>query len=115
MPEWVYCLFVALESCCHAKNHLREYGMRYEWDRTKAQQNEIKHGVTFQEAMSAFDDPLSEEFDDPDHSAQETRVILIGQSGLGRLLVVSFVEGADMIRIITARTATRKEQKEYEA
>lgn len=88
--------------------------MRYEWDRTKARQNEIKHGVTFQEAMPAFKDPLSEEFDDPDHSNYETRKVLVGLSHLGRLLVVSFTERLSKTRIISARLATRGEQKDYE-
>lgn len=88
--------------------------MIYEWDKIKAKQNEIKHGVTFQEATSVFNDPLSVEFDDPDHSAQEGRGVIIGQSDLGRLIIVSFTECFMATRIITARIATRREQKEYE-
>ena len=88
--------------------------MKYEWDAKKAQRNEVKHGVTFEEAMSAFKDPLSEEFDDPDHSSYETRKVLVGHSHLGRLLVVSFTERLSKTRMISARLATRWEQKDYE-
>lgn len=88
--------------------------MAYEWDKTKARQNELKHGVTFEEAMSVFRDPLSEEFDDPDHSTHETRRVIVGRSHLGRLIVVSFTERIPRTRIISARLATRWEQKDYE-
>ncbi|MGI4788497.1 MAG: BrnT family toxin [Janthinobacterium lividum] len=87
--------------------------MKFEWDKTKAERNEQKHGIRFQEAISVFDDPLSELFDDLEHSDQETRLILIGHSDSGRLLVVSFTERSDVTRIISARSATRGEQKEY--
>jgi len=87
--------------------------MAFEWDKTKAERNEQKHGVKFQEAISVFDDPLSELFDDLEHSEQEARLILIGQSDAGRLLIVSFTERSTATRIISARLATKGEQKEY--
>ncbi len=75
--------------------------MTFEWDETKAECNEQKHGISFQEAVSVFDDPLSELFDDPEHSGQEPRLILVGQTQSGKLLVVSFTERSDVTRIIS--------------
>lgn len=89
--------------------------MRFDWDETKAIGNEQKHQVTFQEAMSVFNDPFSELLDDPAHSAEEDRLILIGHSDMGRLLVISFTERPYVTRIISARQATIKERKSYEA
>ncbi len=89
--------------------------LRFEWDRDKAASNLEKHDVSFDEASTVFDDPLARIFDDEDHSLDERREIIVGHSILNRLLVVSFVERAeDVIRIISARTATRRERKDYE-
>jgi hypothetical protein len=86
----------------------------FEWDQNKAFQNLVKHGVTFDEASTAFTDPLSLKSPDPDHSLHEERFILIGHSYQQRLLVVVYVERADVVRIISAREATRSEKRMYE-
>lgn len=66
--------------------------MRFEWDRDKARRNLKKHGVTFDEAVTVFYDPLSATFDDPDHLAGEWRLVTIGFSAQGRLMVVCHTE-----------------------
>ncbi len=76
--------------------------MLCEWDDAKAMTNEAKHGVTFEEAETVFTDPLAAIFDDAWHSGSEEREIIVGHSDAGRLLVVSFVERAEVIRIISA-------------
>lgn len=89
--------------------------LRFEWDRRKAGSNRRKHGVSFDEASTAFRNPLACVFDDDEHSADEKREIIIGHSIIGRLLVVSFVERADgAIRMISARPATKGERDDYE-
>jgi uncharacterized protein len=88
--------------------------LRFEWDRGKALQNQAKHGVSFEEAATAFRDPLSVVGQDPDHSMEESRFVLFGASAQGRLLVVSHTERGDTIRIISARQATSGERKIYE-
>lgn len=89
--------------------------MQFEWDRVKAQRNRRKHGVSFEEAVSVFHDPLSATFDDLDHSAGERRFITVGDSSRGRLLVVSHTERGGALRIISARLATTHERKRHEA
>ncbi|MFM8331828.1 MAG: BrnT family toxin [Candidatus Methylumidiphilus sp.] len=89
--------------------------MRFEWDTEKAKSNISKHGVDFNEAMSIFGDPLEVTIADPAHSYHEQRFLSIGLSSLGRLLVVSYTERNDSIRIISARTATTAERKHYES
>jgi uncharacterized DUF497 family protein len=87
----------------------------FEWDVPKANVNQRKHGVSFDEACTVFDDPLARIFPDEDHSDGEQREIIVGHSILDRLLLVSFAERArDRLRIISARKATRKEQRDYE-
>jgi uncharacterized DUF497 family protein len=86
----------------------------FEWDREKAAANVAKHGVEFEEAVSVFQDPLARVFPDPDHSASESRAILMGHSEPGRLLLVSFTDRRGRIRIISARVATRRERRAYE-
>jgi hypothetical protein len=86
----------------------------FEWDPKKETQNRRKHGVSFREAATAFGDPLSTEFPDPDHSQDEERYIIIGMSQRGRILVVAHTEEEDTIRIISARRATRHERRFYE-
>lgn len=88
--------------------------IEFEWDSAKGTSNLLKHGVAFEEAATAFADPLSLTIPDPLHSQGETRFVLIGRSLAGRLLVVVHVERGDSIRVISARTATRKERKTYE-
>ena len=88
--------------------------MHFEWDRAKAERNRRKHGVSFDETVTVFHDPLSATFDDPDHSTGERRLITVGYSSLGRLLVVSHVETSETIRIISARLASAAERKRHE-
>lgn len=88
--------------------------MNYEWDENKAALNLAKHGIAFDVAITAFDDPLYVDFYDPDHSVEEHRFILLGQSTNGKLLFVSYMERNDTIRIISAREATPSERKAYE-
>ena len=89
--------------------------LRFEWERDKAASNLEKHGVSFDEASTVFDDPLARIFDDEDHSLDERREIIVGHSILNHMLVVSFVERAeDVIRIISVRKATRRERSDYE-
>lgn len=88
--------------------------MKYQWDENKATANLLKHGVTFEEAKTVFNDPLYIDFYDPDHSYGEYRYILIGQSNQGRLLFVSYMERDNIIRVISARQATQSERKSYE-
>lgn len=88
--------------------------MEFEWDPNKAELNLEKHGVSFQEAATVFNDPLSATFPDPDHSARERRYIIIGRSRLGQLLVVAHTDRVEKVRIISARKATRNEKRFYE-
>jgi len=88
--------------------------MQFEWDREKARKNHKKHKVSFDEAVTVFYDPLSATFDDPDHSVDEQRLITVGHSSHGRLLVLSHTEKAKTIRIISARPATAHERKRHE-
>ncbi|MGD0044229.1 MAG: BrnT family toxin [Isosphaeraceae bacterium] len=89
--------------------------LKFEWDQEKAGSNLSKHKVSFDEASTVFADPLAKIFFDQDHWTEETREIIVGHSILGRLLLVSFTErGRDLVRIISARAATRKERKSYE-
>ena len=88
--------------------------MDYEWNPEKATRNLERHGVSFEEAATVFDDPLYVDFYDPDHSVEEHRYISIGSSREGRLLLVSFTERGSVIRIISAREPTAAERKAYE-
>lgn len=88
--------------------------MRFEWDKDKAARNVAKHGVSFLEAATVFGDPLSDTFDDPDHSAGEHRFIIFGTSERGRILVVAHTDDGETVRIISAREPTRGERKFYE-
>ncbi|MEX2316501.1 MAG: BrnT family toxin [Pirellulales bacterium] len=89
-------------------------GLVFEWDEDKAKQNVKKHSVTFEEASTVFSDPLSRTIYDPLHSDEEDRYIILGQADRQRLVVVSFTDRDDRIRIISARIATRRERKDYE-
>lgn len=86
----------------------------FEWDAGKAALNLAKHGVSFQEASSVFEDPLSLLGPDPDHSEGEMRLLITGLSKAGNILIVSHVERPGRIRIISARRATRIEVRDYE-
>lgn len=88
---------------------------RFEWDSRKAATNIRKHSVSFDEASTVFDDPLAAIFDDETHSTAEMRELIIGHSLAGRLLLVGFTERpGEMLRLISARVATRKERQDYE-
>lgn len=86
----------------------------FEWDEDKAKRNLNKHKVSFFEAVTVFDDPFSLTIDDPLHSLDEERFIIIGYSEQQRLLTVVHTERGDNIRIISARLATRGERQFYE-
>lgn len=88
--------------------------MDYEWDQEKAATNLEKHGVSFEEAASVFGDPLYIDFYDPDHSLDEHRYIIMGQSTAGRLLIISYTERDAVVRLISAREVTPSERKAYE-
>jgi uncharacterized DUF497 family protein len=75
---------------------------------------ERKHGISFEEAVTAFGDPLSITVPDPDHSVDENRFLLLGRSDQNRLLVVVHLERGDDTRSINARLATRRERTKYE-
>ena len=87
---------------------------RFEWDPAKAAANLRKHGVSFEEAVTVFGDPLSLNMPDPLHSADEDRYLVLGMSNEQRLLVVAYGERGERTRILSARKATRRERHEYE-
>ena len=88
--------------------------MLFEGPPKKARLNLRKHGVSFDEAATVFYDPLSATFDDPDHSENEERLITVGASSRGRLLVVGHTERGNAVRIINARPASAHERKKHE-
>ena len=89
--------------------------IRFSWDSRKATRNRRVHdGVTFEEAATVFRDPTAYIFDDDAHSDEEYRELIIGHSTRNRLLIVSFTERDDLIRIISARKADAGEQRAYE-
>ena len=89
--------------------------LRFEWDPRKAAANLRKHGVSFEDAQSAFSDESARLIDDPDHSTDEDRFLLMGLASSLRILVVAhcYREAGGVIRIISARRATREEQRFY--
>ena len=88
--------------------------LRFEWDPKKAVANAKKHGVTFEEASTAFADWDSITVPDPDHSIGEQRWYLLGMSERANLLVVSYTEREDTFRIISAWKANRRQRRQYE-
>lgn len=88
--------------------------IRFDWDLEKAEANARKHGVSFMEALTAFGDPLSLTVADPDHSEREERLLLLGRSVSDRLLVVAHEERGGVVRVISARLASRGERRKYE-
>lgn len=88
--------------------------MNFTWDQKKAASNLSKHSVSFEEARTAFDDPLYLDFFDPDHSHDEERYVIVGRSSRNRLLLVRYAERGNAIRLISAREATRRERIDYE-
>jgi len=89
--------------------------LRFEWDERKAKANQKKHAVSFEEAQTVFFDDNAIEFPDPYHSEEEKRFLMLGRSFRLRILVVShcFRRSESVIRIISARKATRKERTAY--
>ena len=89
--------------------------LSFEWDPAKAAANLRKHGVSFEDAQTAFSDEHARLVNDPDHSAEEERFVLLGLSSSLRLLVVAHCyRSADLvIRIISARRATKAEERSY--
>ena len=88
--------------------------MAFEWDADKADKNLSRHGVSFGEAVTVFDDPLYIDFYDPDHSDEEERYLVVGESSNDRVLIVSYTERGNMVRLISAREVTSAERKDYE-
>ena len=88
--------------------------LRFEWDAEKARANRQKHGVSFEEAATAFGDPLSLTVDDPVHSEAEPRFITVGITAPGRVVVIVHADQEDTVRLISARLATGRERRSYE-
>ena len=86
----------------------------FEWNKLKAESNLKKHGVSFEEAISVFDDPFAVYYDDIYHSENELRYIVRGYSLLNNLLIVNFTIRNEVIRIISSRKATKKERQYHE-
>jgi uncharacterized DUF497 family protein len=89
-------------------------GLNIEWDAEKASANERKHGISFEEALTVLNDPLSTTVPDPDHSGREQRMLLFGRSAIGRSLAVCLTDRGDSIRLISARRMTSRERTNYE-
>jgi uncharacterized DUF497 family protein len=88
--------------------------LAFDWDPSKAASNLRKHGVSFEEAASALGDALSIALPDPDHSREEERLLLLGRTTAGRLLIVAFADRGDTLRIFSARVMTSRERRAYE-
>ena len=88
--------------------------MAFDWDDEKAAINLAEHQVSFDEAKTVFDDPLYVDFYDRDHSDDEERYLIIGESRQRRLLLVSYTERGGLTRLISAREATPAERRDYE-
>ena len=90
--------------------------LEFEWNSLKAEANERKHGISFEEAESVFYDDYARLIPDPDHSIGEERSLLLGVSEVSRLLVVVhlYKQNDRLIRIISARPATKPERQQYE-
>jgi len=89
--------------------------LRFEWDEKKYKLNQKKHGISFLEAQTVFSDENGLLLDDPDHSLEEERYVILGMSSKLRLLVISHTYRREdlIVRIISARKATRMEQRQY--
>ena len=88
--------------------------LRFDWNPEKERANIARHGISFAEATTVFADTLSRTIPDPDHSVGEHRCIIMGVSHRARLLVVVYTDDDEMVRIISARKAERKERLQYE-
>lgn len=89
--------------------------MAFEWSQEKAEYNRQEHGISFQEAATVFDDPFAEFLPDVAHSFEEERYLCLGTSQQGTLLIISFTERGDDVRIISAREMTPQERRAYES
>jgi uncharacterized DUF497 family protein len=89
--------------------------LRFTWDKSKSKANQKKHGISFEEAQTVFFDENAIEYFDPDHSESEDRFLLLGLNSSLRIVVVShcYRKRESLIRIISARKATKKEQRVY--
>lgn len=87
--------------------------MHFEWDAKKEKSNQQKHRVSFEEAATVWTDPLALIAPDPEHSIEEEREWIVGESYEGRLLVVVYTQRGETIRIISARPATKRERQQY--
>lgn len=108
---------VPLDPRCTLYVHLLMAGLRIDWDQAKARSNVRKHGISFEEAETAFYDDCAIVVPDPDHSSTEERFLLIGLSSALRVLIVVHcdADSGDAIRLISARRATRSERAQYDA
>ena len=99
----------------HCSYNVSVSELRFEWDPKKDRANQRKHGISFDEAKTAFSDEQGLLLDDPDHSEDEERFVLLGMSATLRILVVChcYRGGGDVIRIISARKAVQQEQEQY--
>ena len=114
-----YGLFGAMPACSVAwprsvLGSTVRMSQQFEWDAGKALANLKKHGVAFDEALTVFADPLARILDDPDHSFDERREVIIGHSTQRHVLVVGFTERETKTRIISARSATAQERQKHE-
>lgn len=89
--------------------------MEFEWDDEKAVSNLSRHGVSFDDARTVFEDPLATTVIDPDHSDYEVRWLTTGLSGRGRVVIVWHTDRDDAVRVIGARLATPAERRTYES
>ena len=88
--------------------------LAFEWDEQKAKANQRKHSISFKEASTVFDDPFAVNFDDPDHSIEENRYLIIGLSDQSKFLFISYTDRDHKIRLISARLVSPKERRYYE-
>ena len=88
--------------------------LQFEWDPKKAKENLARHGISFEEALTVFADPLAQIFGDEEHSMDEPREIIIGHSAKHRLVLVCFTARRTRVRLFSARKATHLEKKDYE-
>lgn len=88
--------------------------MQFEWDSKKAKLNSVEHGVSFEEAKTVWNDFFNIDLFDDEHSEGERRFLMVGESAQNRLLIVSYTERENKVRIISARELTAKEKRDYE-
>lgn len=88
--------------------------LEVEWDPGKAEANLRKHGVSFEEAATVLNDPVSITLHDPNHSGTEQRFLLLGRGATDRYLIVAIAERDDTVRLISARLMTPRERRVYE-